>query len=206
MCSPISGETTSARPTGVSTRPAGCRPGRELVSTARTRAPRRARRSARGAASPAASISAPAGSSALTTAVAPASASREQLEEPPLGGEYASIVPWKSRWSCVRFVNTATSKAIPSTRAGVQRVATTPPSRRRGRPGRASRAEHRCSSSASGVVGSPARLARRAHVLDRADRRPAPAAGQEASARYEVVVLPFVPVMPTSVRAREGWP
>mmetsp|Transcript_118 Transcript_118/g.471 ORF Transcript_118/g.471 Transcript_118/m.471 type:complete len:204 (+) Transcript_118:1235-1846(+) len=33
-----------------------------------------------------------------------------------LASRYASIVPWKSRWSDVRFVNTATSKSTHSTR------------------------------------------------------------------------------------------
>ena len=33
-----------------------------------------------------------------------------------------------------------------------------------------------------------------------------PRARSNASTRYDVVVLPFVPVMPTSVRARDGWP
>ena len=33
-----------------------------------------------------------------------------------------------------------------------------------------------------------------------------PRARRSASTRYEVVVLPFVPVMPTTVSARDGWP
>ena len=53
--------------------------------------------------------------------------------------KYASIVPWKSRWSCVRFVKTSTREARavePPLRAA---RSTSPPSRTSGRPRRASR-------------------------------------------------------------------
>ena len=74
-------------------------------------------------------------------------------------------------------------------------------------PASTMRARRHCSSSASGVVwlavsrSSPIRYSM-------VPIRPVgpPRVRRRASTRIEVVVLPFVPVIPITVSAREGWP
>ena len=59
----------------------------------------------------------PDGSSAFTTAVRPdLSPAASRVKSRRLASRYASMVPWKSRWSWVRLVKTAMSKSMPSTR------------------------------------------------------------------------------------------
>jgi hypothetical protein len=69
------------------------------------------------------------------------------------------------------------------------------------------RASSDCSSTASGVV-CPAAVPSSPIRYWIVPMRPVlwPAARSMDSTRKDVVVLPLVPVMPTRVRAREGWP
>ena len=80
-----------------------------------------------------------------------------------------------------------------------------PPSRRPGRRRRASRAGRACRSIASGVVRSTGRSSPADHRLDRAEQPALRPAGLEQRAhRYAVVVLPLVPVTPTTCSSRAG--
>ena len=65
-------------------------------------------------------------------------------------------------------------------------------------PGRPPPASAACSSGASGVVRAPLRV-----PMTSARR---PSASSTALSRWVVVVLPLVPVTPTTARRREGWP
>jgi hypothetical protein len=109
-----------------------------------------------------------------------------------LAAKYASIVPWWSRWSGVRFVNTATAKRVPATRPWDRAWdghlhGDGPASRRRAWP-----ASRPGSSGPSGVLGGPP--GRALQVADGGVGRPS--ASRMAASRWVVVVLPFVPVTP----------
>ena len=108
-----------------------------------------------------------------------------------LAAKYSSIVPWKSRWSWRQVGEHGRREP-----GGVDPVhgrgrATTPPWRRPRRPGRRWSASRACSSGASGVVRAPDRVPITPHGR--------PAAASTAASRWVIVVLPFVPVTPTTV-------
>ncbi len=106
----------------------------------------------------------------------------------------------------MRLVKTATSNSMPSTReresAWDDTSIAAPPT-----PASTMRARSACSSSASGVVWlaasawSPTRYWM--VPITPVGRPPAP---RSASTSSDVVVLPLVPVMPITVRRRDGWP
>src|SRR5438132_181329 len=152
-------------------------------------------------------IDVPAGSSALTTAVRRSfgdSASSSNSRR--LAIRYRSSVPWKSRWSCVRFVNTATSNASPSARASASACEDTSIATPR-TPRSRMCASIACRSSASGVVWLAGRVSSPStYWIVPITPVARPCARSSASIRYEVVVLPLVPVMPTSASWRDGWP
>ena len=106
------------------------------------------------------------------------------------------MVSWKSRCSGVRLVKTATSNQVLSTRCSVRawddtsRATACVP-----RSTAAARAAWRCG--ASGVVRAPERV-----PITSAGR---PSARRTAPSRWVVVVLPLVPVTPTTDNRRDGW-
>ena len=105
----------------------------------------------------------------------------------------------------MRLVKTPTSNASASTRESASACELT--SIATPRTPRARMAASIVSiSSASGVVWPAGRISSPTTywIVPRIPVAP-PRTRSSASTRYEVVVLPFVPVMPTSVRAREGW-
>ena len=115
--------------------------------------------------------------------------------------------PWKSRWSRVRLVKTATSKAQPWTRFEGERVGGRPRARRGGSPRPPSRGSSACRSDASGVVRTAS--ARRSPIRYSTVPRSPPSVRPRAARRRPgrlVVVLPLVPVMPTSSSERAGSP
>ena len=145
---------------------------------------------------------APKGSATLTTEARGCSSVNSRAFASP----YAAIVPWKSRWSCVRFVNAATRKRTASTRSSASPWLDTSITRWVARARTASRAT-RARSSASGVVwlaGATVDPTRVITVVESAGRQPRRAS--IASTRNAVVVLPFVPVMPTTSSAAVGSP
>ena len=107
------------------------------------------------------------------------------------------MVSWKSRCSGVRLVKTATSNQVLSTRCSVSawddtsRATACVP-----RSTAAARAAWSCW--ASGVVRAPDRV-----PITSADR---PSARRTAPSRWVVVVLPLVPVTPTTDNRLDGWP
>ena len=120
-----------------------------------------------------------------------------------LARKYSSRSRWKSRWSRPRLRNTATSNVKPSTRSCTMAWLETSMTHTSTASSRIT-ANSDWSAGASGVVsdeaaGTPAM--RVPMVPTTADRR-APSA---ASARYVVVVLPWVPVTPMVVNASAGW-
>ena len=102
---------------------------------------------------------------------------------------------WKSRCSGLRLVNTATENQMASTRCRARACddtsrATAPT------PRSAAAARAACSSVASGVVRGPDRV-----PMTSASR---PSASRTALSRWVVVVLPLVPVTPTTASRRDG--
>ena len=108
---------------------------------------------------------------------------------------------WKSRWSCDRLVNAPTAKRVPATRPSASAwldtsIATSVT------PSSSITANSACRSGASGVVnalGSVAPAIRMPTVPTSPVVRPA--AASPASSRCATVVLPLVPVTP-STRSR----
>ena len=115
-----------------------------------------------------------------------------------MAAKYRSIVPWKSRWSWPRLVNTATAKRVASARCCSRACDDTSMATAlaafvaEARPARA------CSSGASGVVCTPVSVPSTPHGK--------PACSKIDASRCVVVVLPVVPVTPTTVMAADGWP
>ena len=107
----------------------------------------------------------------------------------------ASIVPWKSRWSWLRLVNTATAKRVAvdpvlARACDDTSIATARrPSSRNGR-------QPAWRSGASGVVRDPVSV-----PITPVGR---PAASRIEASRWVTVVLPFVPVTPTTASAGRG--
>jgi hypothetical protein len=113
---------------------------------------------------------------------------------------------WKSRWSCDRLVNAATAKRVPLTRPIASEwldtsIATSVT------PSSAITANSACRSGASGVV-SALGSTRPATRVPMVPTSPAvrPAAASPASIRCAVVVLPLVPVTPSTDRCAVGSP
>ncbi len=104
---------------------------------------------------------------------------------------------WKSRWSRPRLVNTATAKRVASTRCMARACDDTSIETAR-RPSSRNAASRSWSSGASGVVWDP----------ESVPMTPVgqPAASSTAASRWVTVVLPFVPVTPTTARLAEGSP
>ena len=154
-----------------------------------------------------ATIPAPATSSMFTTAVRPGfDDASSNWNSRRFALRYSSNVPWKSRWSRVRFVKIATSKSIPSTRQSASACDDTSIATPR-TPFSRMRASIASSSIASGVV-CPAVIASspiRYWIVPITPVSP-PRARNNASTRYDVVVLPFVPVIPTTASDRDGCP
>ena len=131
---------------------------------------------------------------------------RSGVNSDALAASYSSMEAWKSRWSWDRLVKTETSKTTPSTRPSVSAwlltsmaTASVPRSRMT--------ASSACRSGASGVVralGSTSSPMRVSTVPSRPVERPA--ARSPASSRKAVVVLPFVPVTPSTSRSALGAP
>ena len=120
--------------------------------------------------------------------------------------KYSSIVPWKSRWSWVRFVKTSASKRTRSSRCSTEACEDASSATLRSPASSISR-NVRCRSIASGVVRTTGRTSppiRLSTVPSRPGRRPA--AVRIACSRYAVVVLPFVPVTPATSSSRVGSP
>jgi hypothetical protein len=115
---------------------------------------------------------------------------------------------WKSRWSCVRLVNAATSQWIASARPSDSACDDTSMTAAVS-GGRASTiaANIRWRSIASGVVRTTGCSTPPTHEVT-VPIRPVwrLAACSSARVRYEVVVLPLVPVMPTIASAAVGSP
>ena len=132
-------------------------------------------------------------SSTLTT---PTTA-RPGSKSDALARKYSSIVPCRSRWSRPRFVNTAASNVVPSTRCSASACDDTSITTERS-PSSSIVASRAWSSGASGVVNAPESV-------------PITPVGSPAARRIDatsalVVVLPFVPVMPTTRSAADGSP
>ncbi len=130
------------------------------------------------------------------------------LKSRAFASRYASSVPWKSRCSWVMLVTTATSKSQPATRCWASPWEVT--SRTAWvAPVSAIRARYRWRSGGSGVVVcKPVSISsppmRAATVVTSPALRPA--ARRMAWISVAVVVLPSVPVTPTTVIRREGNP
>ena len=198
MKSPGSGESTAKLP------PGAAQVKREPITSNSTS---RARKSASSLSMPnviasgtSSAIRRPYGSSTFTTA-GPGSSNRRRF-----AAKYASIVSWKSRWSWVRFVKTRQAKRIPSARPSSSAcedtsmaTATSPPS--------AIRRKVSWRSIASGVVRSTSSSTpptTRFTVPSSPVWRPA--ASSRWRTRKAVVVLPFVPVIPTTSSWAVGSP
>ena len=136
----------------------------------------------------------PHSSSTLITACA----QRSRVNSDAFASKYSSIVRWKSRWSRLRFVNTADAEPCAVHAMLRERVRRDLHRDRSQRPRRASMPSSCCSSVASGVVRAPVSV-----PMTAAGR---PAASSTDRSRCVVVVLPFVPVTPTTSRSRDGWP
>ncbi len=120
--------------------------------------------------------------------------------------------PWKSRWSCERLVNAATANRVPATRPSASAwldtsIATwlTPAS--------TITAKMACRSGASGVVNALGSRRRRAWSgpsirVPTVPSSPlvAPAAISPVSSRCATVVLPLVPVTPSTDSRAVGSP
>ena len=118
---------------------------------------------------------------------------------------------WKSRWSCERLVNAATANRVPATRPRASAwletsIATSVT------PASAITANRACRSGASGVVNAAG--SRRCSPSAPTMRVPTvpsspvvrPAATSPASSRCATVVLPLVPVTPSTCRRAVGSP
>ncbi len=116
------------------------------------------------------------------------------------------MLGWKSRWSWERLRKAATAKRVPSTRPSRRAWLETSAATARA-PSDRMTASSAWKSGASGVVS---RLAsgRPATRLPVVPISPAtwPQPSSAASTRYEVVVLPEVPVIPTTSRSADGSP
>ena len=113
---------------------------------------------------------------------------------------------WKSRWSWVRLVNSATSKWIASARCSDIACEETSIAQARSPPS-SIRRKVACSSIASGVVRSTSSSTppTTCFTVPSSPRR-IPAASRISRTRKAVVVLPFVPVTPTTRSSAVGSP
>src|SRR5918998_1520767 len=114
--------------------------------------------------------------------------------------------PWKSRWSWERLVNAPTAKAVPPTRSSASAWLETSIGRCV-TPRSTIAASRACISGASGVVnelGSRSAPIRLSTVPSSPVE--APAIRSPASSRYVVVVLPDVPVTPSTASRVDGSP
>ena len=102
------------------------------------------------------------------------------------------MVPWWSRWSCDRLVNTTTEKCTASTRCWSRAWDDTSMATAL-LPSSLSRARRAWSSGASGVVWTPPSVP----TTDVGH----PWASSTDRSRWVTVVLPLVPVTPTTVSA-----
>ena len=110
----------------------------------------------------------PHSSPTLTTARAACSKSAR------FASKYSSIVPWKSRWSCVRFVKTSTANRVPSRRPCVPAIDVASIAHDRSPASSISR-NSRCRSIDSGVLSPVGRSAAADAAFDvRQQRRPPP--------------------------------
>ncbi len=113
---------------------------------------------------------------------------------------------WKSRWSWVRLVNTLTSKWIASARRRTSACEETSITQALS-PASSMRANVACRSIASGVVRSTSSTSpptTRCTVPSSPQRRPEASSSERT--RKAVVVLPFVPVTPTTSSSIVGSP
>ena len=123
-----------------------------------------------------------------------------------LAARYASIEPWKSRWSCERLVNPIAASCSASRRP-IEIAIDDASSTHAVSPASSMRASSRCRSGASGVVSA----SRSRTPPTRASTVPSrplgrPAASNIAATRNAVVVFPFVPVTPTTAMCSLGLP
>src|SRR5215207_10503181 len=107
------------------------------------------------------------------------------------------MVRWKSRWSWLTLVNTPTAKRVASTRWSSSPWLETSTATA-WRPASRSAARTSWSSVASGVVRAPESVPTRPHG--------SPAASRTACTRCVTVVLPAVPVTPTTYNSCDGSP
>ncbi len=113
---------------------------------------------------------------------------------------------WKSRWSWVRLVNSATSKWIASARRNDNACEETSIAQARS-PASSMRRKVACRSIASGVVRSTPSSTPPTTcftVPSRPQEMPAPS--RISRTRNAVVVFPFVPVTPTTRSSAVGSP
>ena len=87
--------------------------------------------------------------------------------------------PWKSRWSCGRWVNTPTAKRRPRTRPSARLCEETSSATAATTPASRMRASERCRSSDSGVVSDGLLLEAGVAHRDRAEAARAPARGAQ---------------------------
>ena len=140
-------------------------------------------------------------SSSRFTTVGPGSSNSRRLAR-----KYASIESWKSRWSWVRLVNTRQAKRMPDARPSSSACEETSIAQALS-PASTIARKVACRSIASGVVRSTSSSrppTTRLTVPSSPQRRPA--ASSRWRTRKAVVVLPFVPVMPTTSSSAVGWP
>ena len=112
---------------------------------------------------------------------------------------------WKSKWSCVRFVNTQGPKLTPATRFSASECEETSMTTWV-QPASAISRKRRCKSQLSGVVCSVL-MNSPPIMLPFVPTSPTLASRQTSSicfVRYVVVVLPFVPVTPMTVISEDG--
>jgi hypothetical protein len=123
-----------------------------------------------------------------------------------LAWKYSSIEAWKSRWSWVRFVNTAAWKWTESARCRTIACEETSIAQARS-PASSMRRKVACSSIASGVVRSTSSSAPPTTCFTVPSRpHRIPAASRISRTRNAVVVLPFVPVTATTRSSAVGSP
>ena len=113
---------------------------------------------------------------------------------------------WKSRWSWLRFVKAATANRVPSTRRSSSACEETSIAHARSPPSSIAR-NVACRSIASGVVRTAGRSSPPTTVVTPPSRPDAsPPASSRWRTRWVVVVLPLVPVTPTTASEAVGSP
>ena len=113
---------------------------------------------------------------------------------------------WKSRWSWVRLVNSATSKWIASARRSASACEETSIAQARS-PASSIRRKVACRSIASGVVRSTSSSTPPTTCFTvPSSPHEIPAASRISRTRNAVVVFPFVPVTPTTRSSAVGSP